>query len=192
MQVIDRLVDSKPGRIIFSFTKYAMRIFGAFMSISALGLIVAGIVFFFYVMIPLYSDPPSLFFLFNFFAGLFVSFNLLFNFVQTVRVNPGSPAKEWSKSEDNFIEIEEGRNNAGQQLPYCNRCSSPKPPRAHHCHICDKCVSRMDHHCPWVNNCIGYQNHRYFVLFLFYLWFGCLYISATYLLVVIDILPVST
>ena len=31
---------------------------------------------------------------------------------------------------------------------FCDTCNCPKPALAHHCHICDKCVLRMDHHCP--------------------------------------------
>lgn len=31
----------------------------------------------------------------------------------------------------------------------CTRCETYRPPRAHHCRICKRCIRRMDHHCPW-------------------------------------------
>ena len=31
---------------------------------------------------------------------------------------------------------------------YCKRCKAYKPPRAHHCSMCRRCVVKMDHHCP--------------------------------------------
>ncbi|ROT63490.1 hypothetical protein C7M84_018613, partial [Penaeus vannamei] len=36
----------------------------------------------------------------------------------------------------------------------CARCEMYRPPRAHHCRICQRCIRRMDHHCPWINNCV--------------------------------------
>ena len=32
---------------------------------------------------------------------------------------------------------------------WCKQCQLPKPPRAHHCKSCGKCVLKLDHHCPW-------------------------------------------
>ncbi|CAM9554772.1 unnamed protein product [Discosporangium mesarthrocarpum] len=70
---------------------------------------------------------------------------------------------------------EGGRGRSAIRCGFCKKCREPKPARAHHCHICDMCILNMDHHCPWMNNCVGYLNYRYFVLFLMYMWLGCLY-----------------
>lgn len=50
----------------------------------------------------------------------------------------------------------------------CVICHSWKPPRAHHCRRCNRCVYRMDHHCIWIGNCVGYNNQKDFILFLVY------------------------
>ena len=36
----------------------------------------------------------------------------------------------------------------------CSKCQCLKPPRAHHCSICHRCINKMDHHCP----CVGVWN----------------------------------
>lgn len=59
-------------------------------------------------------------------------------------------------------------------LKECTICDSVKPPRAHHCSKCGRCVMRMDHHCPWLGNCIGFKNLKFFLLFNFYVFWVCL------------------
>lgn len=64
----------------------------------------------------------------------------------------------------------------------CTRCETFRPPRAHHCRICQRCIRRMDHHCPWINNCVGERNQKYFIQFLVYV--GVLSAYAIILIVI--------
>lgn len=41
-----------------------------------------------------------------------------------------------------------------EQHADCDKCQDVKPPRAHHCSVCKRCVFRYDHHCKWINNCV--------------------------------------
>ncbi|KFX96667.1 hypothetical protein V490_03208 [Pseudogymnoascus sp. VKM F-3557] len=51
-------------------------------------------------------------------------------------------------------------------VKYCKTCHIWRPPRGHHCRICDNCVETHDHHCVWLNNCVGRRNYRYFFTFV--------------------------
>ncbi|CAG0902246.1 unnamed protein product [Darwinula stevensoni] len=64
---------------------------------------------------------------------------------------------------------------------YCEVCQVIKPDRAHHCSVCTRCVLKMDHHCPWVNNCVNFMNYKYFILFMFYAFIFCIYVSLSVL-----------
>lgn len=60
----------------------------------------------------------------------------------------------------------------------CHKCDCYKPERTHHCSVCRRCVVKMDHHCPWINNCVGLGNHKFFLLFLFYVFMSSVYAIA--------------
>ncbi|NWJ03910.1 ZDHC3 Palmitoyltransferase, partial [Crypturellus undulatus] len=60
----------------------------------------------------------------------------------------------------------------------CSRCETYRPPRAHHCRVCHRCVRRMDHHCPWIDNCVGELNQKYFIQFLFYTGLASVYAAG--------------
>ncbi|EEC79346.1 hypothetical protein OsI_20210 [Oryza sativa Indica Group] len=63
----------------------------------------------------------------------------------------------------------------GGDLRYCQKCGHYKPPRAHHCRACKRCVLKMDHHCIWINNCVGHENYKIFFIFVLYAVTACFY-----------------
>ncbi|XP_050816457.1 palmitoyltransferase ZDHHC16 isoform X8 [Gopherus flavomarginatus] len=85
---------------------------------------------------------------------------ILFHYYMAITTPPGHPPQ--AKSNTVAVSI-------------CRKCISPKPARAHHCSICNRCVLKMDHHCPWLNNCVGHYNHRYFFSFCLFMTMGCVY-----------------
>ena len=60
-------------------------------------------------------------------------------------LRPYIPAAECIFASSTFFSI--GRD---RRYRTCRKCKVFKPPRAHHCSICQRCVLKMDHHCPWV------------------------------------------
>uniref|UniRef100_U5EV60 Palmitoyltransferase n=1 Tax=Corethrella appendiculata TaxID=1370023 RepID=U5EV60_9DIPT len=61
----------------------------------------------------------------------------------------------------------------------CAMCETVVPPRSWHCNVCKACILKRDHHCVFTGCCIGHKNHRYFIIFVFYLFiattYSCIY-----------------
>ncbi|XP_047233036.1 palmitoyltransferase ZDHHC16B isoform X1 [Girardinichthys multiradiatus] len=89
---------------------------------------------------------------------------VVFHYYKATTTTPGYPPKD--KCDVPSVSI-------------CKKCITPKPPRTHHCSICNICILKMDHHCPWLNNCVGHMNHRYFFSFCLYMTLGCIYCSIS-------------
>ena len=139
----------------------------------------------------------------HFLFASWLSFNLVFNYIMVVRYaacaththtrTPRPPQQYRTPAgvaDPSFLTETELRQARMQQhlhrrrgegfTLWCHNSSQPKPPRAHYCHVSGDLVLKMDHFCPWIGQCVGHYNHRYFLLFLIYLW-----LSVAYAVVVI-------
>lgn len=106
---------------------------------------------------------------------LLIFFNVTFNFLDCALKSPGVPNEKMPIASD----LESGHSSvprgAYDQYRFCVFCQTPKPPGAHHCRICRKCILDMDHHCPFIGNCVGRLNLRSFILFLAWTLIGTVY-----------------
>ncbi|MED6199515.1 putative protein S-acyltransferase 16 [Stylosanthes scabra] len=94
---------------------------------------------------------------------------------RAISADPGDvPSSYMPDVEDSESPIHEIKRKGGD-LRYCQKCSHYKPPRAHHCRVCKRCVLRMDHHCIWINNCVGHANYKIFFIFVLYAVIACIY-----------------
>ena len=104
-----------------------------------------------------------------------VALMCVFNYAVAIFRDPGRvPLNYMPDIEDNQNPIHEIKRKGGD-LRYCQKCAHYKPPRAHHCRVCKRCVLRMDHHCIWISNCVGHANYKVFFIFLMYAVAACFY-----------------
>ncbi|CAJ1327989.1 unnamed protein product [Effrenium voratum] len=103
---------------------------------------------------------------------------VLISYLTAVLRGPGFVRRGWEPSKEELSQLLAAE--AGNDLPldadvpvndllqWCASCKGFKPPRAHHCSTCGRCVLSMDHHCPWTNTCVGQINLKPFVQFVHY------------------------
>jgi len=73
--------------------------------------------------------------------------------VPDMEAGRGTPRGDEDDDDEGSSDSEEERR--PRQQPRCKKCLGEKPPRTHHCHVCNRCVLKMDHHCPW---CVAWRS----------------------------------
>lgn len=114
---------------------------------------------------------------------IYIALMAIISHFKAMTTNPGAVPPDATPIPDPSDIEQKETNDAADSPPkfpqrphrVCRRCNTFKPPRAHHCSVCKRCITKMDHHCPWVNNCVGIGNHKFFLLFVFYTFLSCMY-----------------
>lgn len=118
-----------------------------------------------FVVLPIYHEPNTAMYIFHILAGLFIFIQVFTNMYSMILSN--STVRSSSMNLPSVLR---------PGWYYCHVCQMNSPPRSHHCPVCEVCVIKRDHHCVFTGNCVGFQNHRYFMLMVLYLWIGCVYV----------------
>lgn len=161
-----------------AFFSFWVQLLGPLLILTATVLISFVIYTYFAYLLPLVAPSGVGHYLHLVIAGVLIV-NIAFNYYSVVTTPPGFPPdrEEVDGEEVAALRSAPAPRRGEGWARWCRRCDNLKPERAHHCHVCGTCVLRMDHHCPWISNCVGYANHRFFFLFVYWLWLGCGYVA---------------
>ncbi|RKP02521.1 hypothetical protein CXG81DRAFT_24808 [Caulochytrium protostelioides] len=84
--------------------------------------------------------------------------------------------RAWDRRPEAEAQADSPRTRLRPPRRFCYVCGITKPPHAHHCSVCQRCVRGFDHHCPFIGNCVGAHNLKPFLVFL--VW-GTLLVAVT-------------
>ncbi|CAG9328006.1 unnamed protein product [Blepharisma stoltei] len=92
-------------------------------------------------------------------------FLMYWSYYKAITTDPGTIPPNF-KITSSSSSLEE--NDRIKEEQYCGKCEMERPSRCHHCHICNRCILKMDYHCPFIGNCVGFFNIRYVCQFMVY------------------------
>lgn len=115
-----------------------------------------------WIVLPRFYEPWCVTYVFHFSMGNFILFNVCSNLVAVILTDTSIRGK--------ILPIDGGKN-----WRFCSVCETVAPPRSWHCPTCNTCILKRDHHCMFTSCCIGHYNHRFFLVFLFYMFIATVY-----------------
>ncbi|KAL5284990.1 ZDHHC16 family protein [Megaselia abdita] len=145
---------------IFWFVDNYTHLLGPFFVVGVFFLTSSVVFIAYWIGLPYYQENHPNLVVILVIIGNWLLLNVIFHYYKAVTTPPGYPPEELIP----------------ETVSICKKCIIPKPPRTHHCSVCNKCILKMDHHCPWLNNCVGYGNHRFFFLYMAYTTLGCIFL----------------
>ncbi|XP_044007530.1 probable palmitoyltransferase ZDHHC24 [Aphidius gifuensis] len=119
------------------------------------------------IVLPELYPTTSLVYYLHFIFGTFLMMNIVGNYIYSVLCDTSTRTTIIQQS------LSESRIQEGWQ--FCSACESIAPPRSWHCSTCEICILKRDHHCMFTGCCVGHFNHRYFTMFLLYLFIATTY-----------------
>lgn len=140
-----------------NFTKFL----GPFFVVCVISLTASVVVICYWIGLPYWWEKSPTATVPIFIVGHWLLLNISFTYYMGVVTPPGYPPEAGLITE---------------AVSICKKCIAPKPPRTHHCSVCNKCILKMDHHCPWLNNCVGHLNHRYFFMYMAWMCIGIVFV----------------
>lgn len=109
-----------------------------------------------WVVLPSLFSPSTGLYWFIFGIGHFILHNVVGNFLGILMCDTSIRGRKMPTEPAPGVQL-------------CPICETLTPPRSFHCSTCNICILKRDHHCTFAGTCIGHYNHRFFILFVFYM-----------------------